>query len=244
LRSNLICRGIFEDFHAGSKGNLYSKIATPRDSLDNTNWHDFDQCERLCDHYLKVAHDCRGIFPQKDVDSFTRSQKLGNKLLSIKATEASDFGIMQGWLKVLKGMSSGISYLKGFNMDAGKFLAHVSSASTTYQGTLSLLKEYRTIPEVGKALAPNFFGDLGFKEFCKPDTHVCKIVSGIDKKDYNEQQVFDRMIVLSKNSGVAPRQLDKVFYLAGSGNFYLVNCSLATRRSSLITHLYGLQTPH
>jgi hypothetical protein len=25
LRSNLICRGIFEDFHAGSKGNLYSK---------------------------------------------------------------------------------------------------------------------------------------------------------------------------------------------------------------------------
>jgi hypothetical protein len=30
LRSNLICRGIFEDFHAGSKGNLYSKIETPR----------------------------------------------------------------------------------------------------------------------------------------------------------------------------------------------------------------------
>jgi Helix-turn-helix domain of resolvase/Resolvase, N terminal domain len=29
LRSNLICRGIFEDFHAGSKGNLYSKIETP-----------------------------------------------------------------------------------------------------------------------------------------------------------------------------------------------------------------------
>ena len=30
LRSNLIGRGIFEDFHARSKGNLYSKIATPR----------------------------------------------------------------------------------------------------------------------------------------------------------------------------------------------------------------------
>ena len=26
-------RGIFEDFHAGSKGNLYSKIATPRLAL-------------------------------------------------------------------------------------------------------------------------------------------------------------------------------------------------------------------
>jgi glucan phosphorylase len=34
LRSNLICRGIFEDFHAGSKGNLYSKIATPRFGLN------------------------------------------------------------------------------------------------------------------------------------------------------------------------------------------------------------------
>ena len=30
LRSNLIGRGIFEYFHVGSKGNIYSKIATPR----------------------------------------------------------------------------------------------------------------------------------------------------------------------------------------------------------------------
>jgi len=35
LRSNLICRGIFEDFHAGSKGNLYSKIETPRCSVQD-----------------------------------------------------------------------------------------------------------------------------------------------------------------------------------------------------------------
>ena len=31
LRSNLMGHGIFEDFHAGSKGNLYSKIAIPRE---------------------------------------------------------------------------------------------------------------------------------------------------------------------------------------------------------------------
>src|SRR5674476_873934 len=37
LRSNLICRGIFEDFHAGSKGNLYSKIETPRNRLGKTD---------------------------------------------------------------------------------------------------------------------------------------------------------------------------------------------------------------
>jgi hypothetical protein len=39
LRSNLICRGIFEDFHAGSKGNLYSKIATPRQLAVKARFH-------------------------------------------------------------------------------------------------------------------------------------------------------------------------------------------------------------
>ena len=43
LRSNLICRGIFEDFHAGNKGNLYSKIATPRRSVINA-----DDSRRCC----------------------------------------------------------------------------------------------------------------------------------------------------------------------------------------------------
>ena len=48
LRSNLICRGIFEDFHAGSKGNLYSKIAT--------------RCP-FCKHFITfgLGYDCTRI---------------------------------------------------------------------------------------------------------------------------------------------------------------------------------------
>src|SRR5450631_4311888 len=57
LRSNLICRGIFEDFHAGSKGNLCSKIASPRFCLKSSE--DFTKaaqalfdCQGMCVHLL------------------------------------------------------------------------------------------------------------------------------------------------------------------------------------------------
>ena len=144
---------------------------------------------------------------------------------------------------MLKGMCGGVRYLKRFNMDAGRFHEHILQACKTYRGTVSLLDEYRSIPEVGVALAPNFFSDLGYKEFCKPDVHVCAIINGLEGTNYDEQQVFERMLCLAKESGVPPRQLDKVFYLAGSGNFYLAGKSIGDkwdgpqRRKALIEHL-------
>ena len=184
-------------------------------------------------------------FEQKDIDSLVRAMSLGDGLLSTPTIKARNSGIMQGWVKVIKGMCGGVKYLKRFNLDGTRFHDHVHAACKTYSGTIILLKEYRKIPEVGKALAPNFFADLRFKEFCKPDTHVCKIVNGIDGTHHNEEQkIFDRMLALAKESGVNPRQLDKVFYLAGSGNFYLTNLFLDRskesrdkRRKSLIQHL-------
>jgi type IV pilus assembly protein PilY1 len=62
LRSNLICRGIFEDFHAGSKGNLYSKIATrcwpDPGTYDPTNYLGYDRIDDL----LHATVNSRGGF--------------------------------------------------------------------------------------------------------------------------------------------------------------------------------------
>ena len=48
LRNNLIGRGIFDDYHAGSKGSLYSKIAT--------------SLRRLTDARIRATSSRRDIF--------------------------------------------------------------------------------------------------------------------------------------------------------------------------------------
>ena len=247
---NLVNRqGVSDINRGGLNPTKAPKMLIFLDSLDENNWHGFYQPYRLLDHYLKVATDDNtGSFSKEDIRSLRGLRELGDRLSSVQSADAPSLGIMQGWLKVIKGMCGGVKYLRRFDMDVNKFLTHVSMACKTYQGTISLLGEYRETPEVGPALAANFFGDLGFKEFCKPDTHVCSIVNDLYGTEWKERRVFEAMLVLARQSQVAPRQLDKIFYLAGSGNFYLTNQSLSKsredaykRKNSLIRHLLRYQ---
>jgi hypothetical protein len=133
----------------------------------------------------------------------------------------------QGWLKVFKGMADGVRYLRRFGFDAARFHAHVRTHLGSFQDTEALVRDYQlSVAEVGRALAPNFFGDLGFADFSKPDTHVTKAVQALTGEAMSEQGVFRYAAERAKQYGVAPRQLDKVFYLIGSGNFYLADFHL------------------
>jgi len=231
---NLLNRqGISDVKKGGSNPTKNPMMLAFLDSLTDSIWHGFDRSALLCDRFLEVAsRSSAGVFSQDDIDSFNNARQLGDGLFATSTADAGRYGIKQGWLKVLKGMCGGVNYLKRFNMDVGQFHEHISQACKTYRGTISLLNEYRTIPEVGEALAPNFFGDLGYKEFCKPDVHVCAVINGLEGTNYNEQHVFERMLLLAQESSVPPRQLDKVFYLVGSGNFYLVGKSIGDKKNS------------
>lgn len=78
------------------------------------------------------------------------------------------------------------------------------------------------IEGIGYPLACDFLKELGFVEYGKPDVHVIDIFVGIgicDEKPspYQVQKVIAR---IAESAKVSPYNVDKLFWLIGSGKFY------------------------
>jgi hypothetical protein len=78
------------------------------------------------------------------------------------------------------------------------------------------------IEGIGFALACDFVMGLGYENFSKPDVHVKEIfrairLSPLGASDY---EVFKDVARVAGNAGVTPYNVDKLFWLIGSGYFY------------------------
>ncbi len=80
---------------------------------------------------------------------------------------------------------------------------------------------------VGFALACDFLKELGYTKFAKPDVHLIKIFVGLELcppgPTPSPSQVFKSIIRVADNVKKTPYDVDKLFWLVGSGNFYLNN---------------------
>jgi hypothetical protein len=128
-----------------------------------------------------------------------------------------------GWVRWTRGLHSGLrclSAVSGLNRE--RFEAAVAASIADGQrGPLDLgLRFEASVQEMGLALAMSFFGDLGYPQFAKPDRHVVKALCAYEGRKLSARDAFERLVWHSTQAGVTPRRLDKVFYLAGSGNFY------------------------
>lgn len=132
--------------------------------------------------------------------------------------------VLQGWVKWIRGLYSGIRCLSSIsNFDIAQFQATVNHAvNSGNNGPLSLGMHFKdAVQEMGLALAMSFFGDLGHGAFAKPDRHVVNALKAYEGSCPTAEHAFQRLQWHSAQAGIGPRRLDKVFYLAGSGNFYL-----------------------
>ncbi len=78
------------------------------------------------------------------------------------------------------------------------------------------------IEGIGYALACDFLKELGFVSYGKPDVHVIQIFAAIGlcpakASPYQVQKVITQV---AEAAGVSPYDVDKVFWLIGSGKFY------------------------
>lgn len=78
------------------------------------------------------------------------------------------------------------------------------------------------IDGIGYPLACDFLKELGFMSYGKPDVHVIQIFAGIGlcpekASPYLVQKVIAQV---AEAAGVTPYNVDKVFWLIGSGKFY------------------------
>lgn len=78
------------------------------------------------------------------------------------------------------------------------------------------------IEGIGYPLACDFLKELGFVDYGKPDVHVIEIFVGIglcdeDASPYQVQKVISQ---IASAAGVSSYNVDKLFWLIGSGKFY------------------------
>ena len=96
-----------------------------------------------------------------------------------------------------------------------------------------LLKE--EIDGFGFALACDFLKENGYPEFIKPDVHIKAIFNGIGiSRSDSDYEIFKDAIKFSKSIGEIPYVVDKLFWLVGSGYFYLNEVRINTNRNEFI----------
>jgi hypothetical protein len=118
-------------------------------------------------------------------------------------------------------------------LSSAKFLSRFSSAEDFYNWVDFFDKDERARPALpmllaqeidgfGFALACDFLKELGYENFSKPDVHVKDILYAIGLSPYgvSDYEVFKAVARVARNVGVTPYNVDKVFWLIGSGYFY------------------------
>lgn len=76
------------------------------------------------------------------------------------------------------------------------------------------------------------------EEFAKPDRHVINALEAYEGERMNPTRAFEALQRYSNEANIRPRRLDKVFYLAGSGNFYLTEFNFGPQfKQGFLEHL-------
>lgn len=116
--------------------------------------------------------------------------------------------------------------------DAARFLAPFHSGSDfyawvgkTYESDIRVVPQQleAAITGMGYALSRDFLKDLGYVRYVKPDVHVldiCEWLGVIQARDV--ARTADVMLRIAEAGGLTPLALDRMFYLIGSGDFYVV----------------------
>jgi hypothetical protein len=118
-------------------------------------------------------------------------------------------------------------------LSGAKFLSQFSSVNDFYEWVEYFDKDERARPALpmllekeiagfGFALACDFLKELGYENFSKPDVHVKDIFQamGLCLPASSDYEVFKAVARVARNVGVTPYNVDKLFWLVGSGNFY------------------------
>ncbi len=126
------------------------------------------------------------------------------------------------WPLFSRAALSGARFLTQFQ-DLPDFLAWVAIFDDDPRKRAALpLIISREIEGFGFALACDFLKELGFLNFAKPDVHVRAIVEelGLCPAKADDYAVLKAMVRIAANCNRTPYDVDKVFWLVGSGYFY------------------------
>jgi len=118
-------------------------------------------------------------------------------------------------------------------LSAASFMIRFSSAKDFYRWVDSLYIDEKTrvalpmivsyeVDGIGFALACDFLKELGYVDFGKPDIHIKQIFKELKlcESKANDYHVHQAILRIAKNVRKTPYNVDKLFWLIGSGYFY------------------------
>jgi hypothetical protein len=123
------------------------------------------------------------------------------------------------WPRYCRTILSGAKFLVQFD-SANDFYTFVDFFDTDKRAraALPLLLE-QEIEGFGFALACDFVMGLGYENFSKPDVHIKEIFQelGLCPWGSSDYEVFKAVARVARNAGVTPYNVDRLFWLIGSG---------------------------
>lgn len=146
--------------------------------------------------------------------------------------EIRDNCTIPGRMLISKKNSYWVRYAKTI-LSAAKFFAQFKNISefTDFTKPFSSDNEYLrvSLPLVlsayiyglGFPLACDFLKESGYPQYVKPDRHLKDIFNDIGlSESRDDYQMFSDIQVFCKRLNLVPYEVDKLFWLVGSGNFY------------------------
>jgi hypothetical protein len=126
------------------------------------------------------------------------------------------------WPRYCRSVLSGARFLSQFST-ADDFYRWVDLFDKDERARMALpLLLAQEIEGLGFALACDFIMGLGYENFSKPDVHVKDIFWALGLSPYgtSDYEVFRAVARVARNADITPYNVDKLFWLIGSGYFY------------------------
>ena len=126
------------------------------------------------------------------------------------------------WPRYCRSILSGARFLSQFST-ADDFYRWVDLFDKDERARMALpLLLAHEIEGFGFALACDFIMGLGYENFSKPDVHVKEIfwALGLSPFGTSDYEVFKDVARVARNAEVTSYNVDKLFWLIGSGYFY------------------------
>ena len=140
-------------------------------------------------------------------------------------------------------------------IDSAHFLNEFESAESFYEWAEFFANDEKAKPAlpmlisieiagIGFPLACDFLKEIGFLNFGKPDVHLKEIFKELNlidpnekstiKQDYQTLKLIDKIAI---DNNISAFEVDKIFWLIGSGNFYLSNINIGRNRDEFINEV-------
>lgn len=144
------------------------------------------------------------------------------------------------WVVYCKSIISIAEFLSSYK-EIEEFEAFVEGFLTNEQSKRALpLLLSKEIFGFGFALACDFLKENVSPQFIKPDTHIKDIAIGLEiTKSTEDYGIFKDVESYCARIEVLPYAVDKVFWLVGSGNFYLSGINVNSSKNEFINRIKG-----